>query len=52
MFYFTENLVTMSSKVTNVNMHECCIPVCASSVTVIADELAPYPILVLARTYK
>lgn len=29
------------------------IPVCASlSVTVRADELAPYPILVLARTYK
>ena len=28
------------------------IPVCWSSVTVITDEFAPYPILVLARTYK
>jgi len=33
-------------------MEERCIPVCASSVTVTADELAPYPVLVLARTYK
>ena len=28
------------------------IPVCGSSDTVITDEFAPYPILVLARTYK
>ena len=28
------------------------IPVGISSVTVIVDEFAPYPILVLARTYK
>ena len=28
------------------------IPVSTSSITVIADEFAPYPILVLARTYK